>query len=129
MAAPAEVLGLDRLRFLTLSSLCQFPTPQLLTPNRATWEPWESGIEELGVSVSCGCGSVVKLLADYLERRLPPPVREELDAHLRRCPRCVTQLRTYESTVSLLRSLREDELPPELRLTLKSFIDARCQNN
>jgi anti-sigma factor RsiW len=79
--------------------------------------------------VSCGCGSVVKLLADYLERRLPPPVREELDAHLQRCPRCVTQLRTYESTVSLLRSLRDDELPPELRLTLKSFIDARCQNN
>ena len=36
-----------------------------------------------------------------------------------------TQLRTYESTVSLLRSLREDELPPELRLTVKSFIDAQ----
>ena len=56
-------------------------------------------------------------------------LREELDAHLQRCPRCVTQLRTYESTVSLLRSLRDDELPPELRLNLKSFIDARCQNN
>ena len=45
-----------------------------------------------------------------------------------RCPRCVSQLRTYESTVSLLRSLREDELPPELRLTVKSFIDAKCHN-
>ena len=53
----------------------------------------------------------------------------ELEQHLERCPRCVTQLRTYESTVSLLRSLREDELPPELRLTVKSFIDAKCQNN
>jgi anti-sigma factor RsiW len=78
---------------------------------------------------SCGCGSVVKLLADYLEHQLPTDVRAEFDAHIRSCPRCVAQLRSYESTVSLLRSLREDELPPELRLTVKSFIDAKCQNN
>jgi anti-sigma factor RsiW len=79
--------------------------------------------------MGCGCGSVVKLLADYLERQLPPTTRRDLEAHLEKCPRCVAQLRTYESTVSLLRSLRDDELPPELRLTLKSFIDAKCQNN
>ena len=79
--------------------------------------------------MGCGCGSVVKLLADYLERQLSPSLRQELEAHLDKCPRCVSQLRTYESTVSLLRSLRDDELPPELRLTLKSFIDAKCQNN
>jgi anti-sigma factor RsiW len=75
------------------------------------------------------CGSVVRLLADYLERQLPTDVRAEFDAHIAKCPSCVAQLRTYESTVSLLRSLREDELPPELRLTVKSFIDAKCQNN
>jgi len=78
--------------------------------------------------VSCGCGSVVKLLADYLERQLPLPLRTELEEHLQKCPRCVAQLRTYESTVSLLRSLDDRDLPPELRLTLKSFIDARCRN-
>jgi anti-sigma factor (TIGR02949 family) len=79
--------------------------------------------------MGCGCGSVVKLLADYLERQLSPSLRQELEAHLDKCPRCVSQLRTYESTVSLLRSLRDEELPAELRLTLKSFIDAKCQNN
>jgi anti-sigma factor RsiW len=79
--------------------------------------------------MGCGCGSVVKLLADYLERQLPSSIRRDLEAHLARCPRCVAQLKTYESTVSLLRSLRDDELPPELRLTLKSFIDAKCHNN
>ena len=75
------------------------------------------------------CGSVVRLLADYLERQLPPALRADLEQHLQQCPRCVAQLRTYESTVSLLRSLQEEELPPELRLTVKSFIDAKCQNN
>ncbi len=79
--------------------------------------------------MGCGCGSVVKLLADYLERQLPLEIRAELEAHLQKCPRCVTQLRTYESTVSMLRSLRDDDLPPDLRLTLKSFIDAKCHNN
>lgn len=74
------------------------------------------------------CRSVVRLLADYLERQLPPPLRTELEEHLQKCPRCVTQLRTYESTVSLLRSLDDADLPPELRLTLKSFIDAKCRN-
>jgi anti-sigma factor (TIGR02949 family) len=87
----------------------------------------------VGIDVSqrfdCGCGSVVKLLADYLERQLRPELRAELEAHLQKCPRCVSQLRTYQSTVSLLRSLREEELPPELRLTLRSFIDAKCPDN
>ena len=76
-----------------------------------------------------GCRKIVRLLADYLERQLPSGLRSELDAHLQKCPRCVAQLRTYESTVSLLRSLSDEELPPDLRLTVKSFIDAKCQNN
>jgi len=86
------------------------------------------GFEELVVPMGCGCGSVVKLLADYLEKQLRPDLRSELEAHLARCPRCVAQLRSYESTVSMLRSLRDEELPPELRLTVKSFIDAKCHN-
>ena len=79
--------------------------------------------------MGCGCGSVVRFLADYFERRLRPELRAELDEHLARCPRCVTQLKTYESTVSLLRSLSDDDLPPELRLTVKSFLDAKCHGN
>jgi anti-sigma factor RsiW len=94
--------------------------------------PWELGVGALGVDdrhSGCGCHSVVKLLADYLERQLPPALRADLESHLQQCPRCVKQLRTYESTVSMLRSLRDDELPAELRLTVTSFIDAKCHNN
>jgi hypothetical protein len=40
----------------------------------------------------------------------------------------VAQLKTYQSTVSLLRSIREEDLPAELRCTLKAFIDRNCQN-
>jgi hypothetical protein len=74
------------------------------------------------------CHDVVSLLADFIERQLPREVQVDLERHLAKCPRCVAQLKTYESTVSLLRSVKEDDLPPELRCTLKAFIDRNCQN-
>jgi hypothetical protein len=71
----------------------------------------------------------VALLADYLEHRLPPDLQAGLERHLSRCQLCLRQLRSYESTVSMLRSISEEELPPELRLSLKAFLDEkRCRN-
>ncbi len=74
------------------------------------------------------CNDVVALLADFVERHLPPDVHDQLEQHLARCPRCVAQLKTYQSTISLLHSIREEDLPPELRSTLKAFIDRNCRN-
>jgi anti-sigma factor RsiW len=74
------------------------------------------------------CANVVRLLADFIERQLPREVHADLERHLAKCPRCVAQLKTYQSTVSLLRSVKEDDLPVELRCTLKAFIDRNCQN-
>jgi len=70
----------------------------------------------------------VGLLADFVERQLPPEVHADLETHLTRCPRCLTQLKTYESTVALLRTIRDEDLPDELRCTLKSFLDRNCTN-
>ena len=74
------------------------------------------------------CADVIRLLADYLEHQLPADVHADLERHLAKCPRCVTQLKTYESTLSLLHSIREDDLPPELRCTLRSFLHRNCGN-
>jgi anti-sigma factor RsiW len=74
------------------------------------------------------CTDIVGLLADFVEHHLPTDVHAELERHLSACPRCVTQLKTYQTTVSLLRSIREDDLPAELRCTLKSFVDRNCGN-
>ena len=74
------------------------------------------------------CTDLVGLLADFVERRLPADVYADLERHLAACPRCVAQVKTYESTVSLLRTIREEDLPPELRCTLKAFLDRNCHN-
>ena len=74
------------------------------------------------------CQDLVRLLADYVEQQLPPAVHASLERHLSACPRCVAQVKSYESTVSLLRTIKDDELPQELRCTLKSFLDRTCRN-
>jgi anti-sigma factor RsiW len=74
------------------------------------------------------CTDLVGLLADYVERLLPAGVHEELEKHLSRCPECVAQLKTYQSTISLLRSIRDEDLPQELRCTLRSFMERNCRN-
>ncbi len=74
------------------------------------------------------CESVVRLLVEFLEHQLPADVHTDLQNHLARCPHCLTQLRTYRCTVSLLRGVKEEDLPPELRWTLQSFLDKNCGN-
>ena len=74
------------------------------------------------------CTDLVGLLADFVEHHLPPEIHAELERHLTACPRCIAQLKTYESTVALLRSIREEDLPAELRCTLKAFVDRNCGN-
>ena len=73
------------------------------------------------------CSGVVDLLVHYLEDRLPAGTRAELEQHLTTCSACVAQLNTYRSTVSLLRSLRDDDLPAELRDSVDAFL--RQQTN
>jgi anti-sigma factor RsiW len=74
------------------------------------------------------CNDLVGLLADFVEHHLPPQEHADLERHLAACPRCVAQLKTYQSTVSLLRSIDENDLPPELRCTLRAFVDRNCKN-
>ena len=72
-----------------------------------------------------GCSKTVNLLVDYLEGRLAPAILAELDEHLGACEQCVAYLNTYRSTVSLLRSLDDDDLPTELRDTVRIFLEQK----
>ncbi len=69
------------------------------------------------------CCKIVDLLVDYLEGRLSSDIRSELDRHLSGCPSCVTQLRTYRTTVSMLRKLQDQDLSPELRSSVETFLE------
>jgi anti-sigma factor RsiW len=74
------------------------------------------------------CSRIISLLTDYLDDRLAGDVRTDLEQHLGGCSDCAAFVGTYRSTVSLLQSLSEDDLPPELRLRLRAFLDDRCKS-
>ena len=69
------------------------------------------------------CPRIVSLLSDYLDGRLPADVRADLDQHLAGCLECTAFVGTFRSTVNLLQSLEEKDLPEELRLRLRAFLD------
>jgi anti-sigma factor (TIGR02949 family) len=74
------------------------------------------------------CSDLTQLLLDFVEGHLPPETHAALQQHLTGCPECVAFVRTYESTRSLLRSLTDADLPPELRTRLRAFLDKRTTN-
>jgi anti-sigma factor RsiW len=74
------------------------------------------------------CSRIVSLLSDYVDGRLPADVRRDLEQHLSGCSDCTTFVGTFRSTVTLLQSLNEDDLPEELRLRLKAFLDERSSS-
>ena len=75
------------------------------------------------------CSRIVALLSDYIDGRLPADVRRDLEQHLNGCSSCTTFVGTFRSTVTLLQSLNEDDLPEELRLRLKAFLDTRSSSS
>ncbi|MBI4456466.1 MAG: zf-HC2 domain-containing protein [Acidobacteria bacterium] len=70
------------------------------------------------------CKEVVDLLIDYLEHRLTPLEHKEIEAHFEACAECQTFLRTYNSTVTLIRDLRQDkiQIPEPVKERLQEFL-------
>jgi anti-sigma factor RsiW len=74
------------------------------------------------------CSRILALLSDYVDGRLPEDIRRDLEQHLNGCSECSSFVGSFRSTVALLQSLSEDDLPDELRLRLKAFLDKRSMS-
>jgi anti-sigma factor RsiW len=73
------------------------------------------------------CSNLVSLLSDYIDGRLSTNVCAQLERHLAGCSDCTAFVDSFKSTVALLHSLTEDDLPPALRLRLKAFLDEQSK--
>jgi len=58
------------------------------------------------------CGKIRDLLSEYIDGRLSPKVRAEIDKHLAVCADCAAELEFLKNTVQMVRELPEAE-PPE----------------
>ena len=61
------------------------------------------------------CRELVTLVTDYLEDRLSPGDRMRFDEHIAGCRHCTAYLAQMRETIRLTGTLREEEIPPELR--------------
>jgi hypothetical protein len=68
------------------------------------------------------CRKIAELLGDYLEGTLPKRTAELLEWHIDGCAPCVAFINTYRGTVNATRTLRDVEIPPELKTRLLNVL-------
>ena len=61
------------------------------------------------------CAELVELVTEYFEGALPSPERRRFERHLVACPPCREYLSQLRDTISVVGSLREDDLPAEAK--------------
>jgi Putative zinc-finger len=72
----------------------------------------------LGVARELTCREMVKLVTDYLERRLSPDELERFEQHLAVCDGCQAYVEQMRETLSALGEFPEDRLSVGARDTL-----------
>ena len=68
------------------------------------------------------CQQCVTLLLDYVEDRLAPNDKADLDAHFARCPPCLEFMRSYRETPRIMREATAGEMPDVVRDKLRAFL-------
>ena len=75
------------------------------------------------------CSDFCKKLSDYLDRELSENECRLIEEHLEKCPPCAMIYQSLEKTVTLCGSAISDEIPPEVKQRLISFLRNRCCND
>lgn len=81
----------------------------------------------VGRAESAICEEIASLILDYLTRELDPETASAFEEHLRLCPDCVAFLKTYEKTVQATRSLRYEDIPPQMEKRVRRFLRDRLK--
>jgi hypothetical protein len=73
------------------------------------------------------CKQITDLLSKYLNDGLGPRLKRDFEHHLKICPDCVAFLNTYRKTVSLVHSIRAEDMPDSVRRNILTFLKSRAR--
>ena len=74
------------------------------------------------------CRKIADLLSDYLDGTLPKRTAELLEWHIDGCAPCVAFVNTYRGTLHATRTVRDVDIPPELKKRLLAVLRARDEH-
>lgn len=74
------------------------------------------------------CRAAGELLLNYLEDKLARSDRRAFERHIADCKNCWRFLDSYQKTIELGRSLKEDDIPEEMAGRLQSFLRDHVSN-
>lgn len=73
------------------------------------------------------CQQITEFILDYITGELHPDTAAVFQEHLRICPDCVAFLNTYKKTVQVTRSLRYEDIPPEMETRVRRFLQEKIK--
>jgi anti-sigma factor RsiW len=71
------------------------------------------------------CEQAARVVTDYLSGDLDRRTVEMFEAHLKRCPDCMSFLETYKEAIRTAKSLDCEDIPASMRTRLREFFRER----
>lgn len=74
------------------------------------------------------CKRFLQEMTDFLEEKLDPEVRAELQKHLNECPNCWVVCDTTKKTIKIFKGMQAQLLPTAVQTRLSDYLIKHCKN-
>jgi heterodisulfide reductase subunit B len=73
------------------------------------------------------CKQFLQELNDFLDEKLDPKIRAELQKHVNECPNCWVVCDTTEKTLKVFKGMELQAIPPAVHARLMEAIEKKCK--
>ena len=73
------------------------------------------------------CKHFLQELNDFLDEKLDPTLRSELERHVNECPNCWVLCNTTEKTLKVFKGMEPQQVPPEIHARLIEALERKMQ--
>jgi len=73
------------------------------------------------------CKQFLQELDEFLDEKLDPATRAELERHVNECPNCWVVCSTTEKTLKVFKGMEPQEIPPAIHARLMEALEKKCK--
>jgi anti-sigma factor (TIGR02949 family) len=73
------------------------------------------------------CKHFLQELNDFLDEKLDPNLRSELERHVNECPNCWVLCNTTEKTLKVFKGMEAQKVPPAIEARLLEALERKMQ--